>query len=203
MLTSEDDRIRFEHPLLASVIYGSASAERRRQLHKRLALLVSDPEERARHLALCTTEPDEEIAAELEAAAALAARRGAQQAAAELYSAAKRLTPSASEKELTSRGLGEAKALLAAGDVDGARKIASEAAGASAAGLRAEAELLLGDIDWIGGSWAGAIEHLEKPLRREPEDPALAARAYPKLVNYTALTTPLKRSSARSGPSRR
>jgi hypothetical protein len=36
VLTSEDGRIRFEHPLHASVIYGSASAERRRRLHKRL-----------------------------------------------------------------------------------------------------------------------------------------------------------------------
>jgi DNA-binding NarL/FixJ family response regulator len=185
VLTSDDERIRFQHPLLASVIYGSASAERRRQLHKRLALVVSDPEQRARHLALCTREPDEEVAAELEEAAALAARRGAQESAAELFSAAKRLTPPAREEELTSRGLGEAKALLAAGDVDGARKIASEAAGASAAGLRAEAELLLGDLDWISGSWAGAIEHLENALATEPEDPALAARAYPKLVNYT------------------
>ena len=74
---------------------------------------------------------------------------------------------------------------LAAGDVDSARKLASEAAGASAAGLRAEAELLLGDINWIGGSWSGAIEHLENALAAQPEDPALAARAYPKLVNYS------------------
>jgi DNA-binding CsgD family transcriptional regulator len=190
VLTSEDDRIRFEHPLLASAIYGSASAERRRQLHKRLALVVSDPEERARHLALCTREPDEEIAAQLEVAAALAARRGAQQAAAELFSAAKRLTPLARKEELTSRGLGEAKALLAAGDVGGARRIASEAAAASAAGLRAEAELLLGDLDWIGGAWAGAIEHLENALAAEPEDPALATRVYPKLVNYTVAHAP-------------
>jgi DNA-binding CsgD family transcriptional regulator len=190
VLTSEDDRIRFEHPLLASAIYGSASAERRRQLHKRLALVVSDPEERARHLALCTKEPDEEIAAQLEVAAALAARRGAQEAAAELFSAAKRLTPLAREEELTSRGLGEAKALLAAGDVGGARRIASEAAAASAAGLRAEAELLLGDLDWIGGAWAGAIEHLENALAAEPEDPALATRIYPKLVNYTVAHAP-------------
>ena len=185
VLASKDDRIRFEHPLLASVIYGSASAERRRQLHKRLALVVSDPEERARHLALCTTEPDEEIAAELEAGAALAAKRGAQEAAAELYSAAKRLTPPDREDELTRRGLGEAKALLAAGDIDGARKIASEAAATGAAGLRAEAELILGDLAWIGGSWAAAIEHLENALAAEPDDPALAARAYPKLVNYS------------------
>ena len=190
VLSSENERIRFEHPLLASVIYASASAERRRQLHKRLALVVSDLEERARHLALCTTEPEEEIAAELEAAAALAARRGAPEAAAELFSAAKRLTPLASKEKLTSRGLGEAKALLAAGDIDGARKLASEAAATSAAGLRAEAELILGDVDWIGGSWARAIEHLENAIAAEPEDPALAARAYPKLVNYTVAHAP-------------
>ena len=185
VLTSEEDRIRFQHPLLASVIYGSASAERRRQLHKRLALVVSDREERARHLALCTTEPDEEVAAELAAAGALAAKRGAPEAAAELYSAAKRLTPPVREVELTRRGLGEATALLAAGDVDGARKIASEAAGAGVAELRAEAELLLGDLDWIAGSWARATEHLENALAVQPEDPALVAYAYPKLVNYT------------------
>jgi DNA-binding NarL/FixJ family response regulator len=190
VLTSEDGRIRFEHPLLASVIYGSASGERRRQLHRRLALLVSDPEERARHLALCTTEPDEEIATELATAAALAARRGAPESAAELFSAARRLTPQGREEELTSRGLGEAKALLAAGDVGGARRIASEAAAASAAGLHPDAELLLGDIDWIGGSWAGAIEHLENALSAEPEDPTLAARAYPKLVNYSVAHAP-------------
>jgi tetratricopeptide (TPR) repeat protein len=199
VLASNDDRIRFEHPLLASVIYGSASAERRRQLHKRLALVVSDPEERARHLALCTTEPDEEIAAKLEAGAALAAKRGAQEAAAELYSAAKRLTPLDREDELTRRSLGEAKALLAAGDIDGARKIASEAAATSPAGLRAEAELLLGDLAWIGGSWAGAIEHLEYALAAEPDDPAFAARAYPKLVNYST-HDPTKEIERGAGP---
>ena len=37
MLTVEDNRLRFSHPLLASVIYRSASHERRRQLHRRLA----------------------------------------------------------------------------------------------------------------------------------------------------------------------
>ena len=190
VLTSEDDRIRFQHPLLASVIYGSASAERRRQLHMRLALLVSDPEERARHLALCTTEPAEEVAAEIAEAAALAARRGAPEAAAELFAAAKRLTPLAREEKLTSRGLGEAKALLAAGDISGARRIASEAAAASTAGLHAEAELVLGDLDWIGGSWASAIEHLENALAAKPADLALAARAYPKLVNYTVAHAP-------------
>ena len=77
VLTVEDNRIRFSHPLLASVIYRSASHERRRQLHRRLATVVTDTEQRARHLALSATEADPSIAAELEEAARQAARRGA------------------------------------------------------------------------------------------------------------------------------
>ena len=129
----------------------------------------------------------------------MAARRGAPEAAAELFSAAKRLTPPVREEELTSRGLGEAKALLAAGDVDGARKIASEAARASAAGLRAEQNS--SSVTSTGSAAPGRARSStwRTPLRR-PEDPALAARAYPKLVNYTTHAPP-KRSSARSGPS--
>ena len=93
VLTVEDSRIRFSHPLLASVIYRSASHERRRQLHRRLATVVTDTEQRARHLALSATEPDPTIAAELEEAARQAAGRGAQRAAAELFAASIRLTP--------------------------------------------------------------------------------------------------------------
>jgi hypothetical protein len=37
---------------------------------------------------------------------------------------------------------------------------------------RAEAELLVGDLDCIAGSWAGAIEHLENALVAEPEEAA-------------------------------
>ena len=40
VLVTERDRIRFTHPLLASAVYGSASHERRRQLHERLATVV-------------------------------------------------------------------------------------------------------------------------------------------------------------------
>ena len=82
VLLSERERVRFTHPLIASAVYGSASPERRRQLHERLAAVVSDTEQRARHLALSATEPDEEIAATLERAAQQAAARGAQRAAA-------------------------------------------------------------------------------------------------------------------------
>ena len=56
----------------------------RRDAHRRLAAVVADVEERARHLALATTEPDAAVAAALDAAAAHAAARGAAVAAAEL-----------------------------------------------------------------------------------------------------------------------
>ena len=105
MLTTEGGRVRFTHPLLASAIYGAASPERRRLMHARLSDVVGDPEERARHLALSTTEPGEAVAAELERAATRAATRGAQQAASELYAGARRLTPEGLTEELAAAGV--------------------------------------------------------------------------------------------------
>ena len=53
-----DGTIRFTHPLLASVVYHGVSADERRRAHGRLALVVADPLDRARHLALSTESPD-------------------------------------------------------------------------------------------------------------------------------------------------
>ena len=77
LIELDDDRIHFAHPLLASAAYGAADAAGRRQLHGRLAELVQDPEERARHLACSATGPNSMVAAALDDAAALAAARGA------------------------------------------------------------------------------------------------------------------------------
>ena len=88
-----DERIRFTHPLLASVVYTDAPPARRRTLHARLARVVDDPDERAGHLALAATGPDAEVAGALEAAARRARARGAPQVAAELWERAWRLTP--------------------------------------------------------------------------------------------------------------
>jgi hypothetical protein len=69
--------IRFTHPLLASVLYQSMSADERRRTHGRVAALVKDPLVRARHLALSTEGQAAEVASSLEEAAALANARGA------------------------------------------------------------------------------------------------------------------------------
>jgi DNA-binding CsgD family transcriptional regulator len=191
VLVLERDRVRFAHPLLASAIYASAPRERRRRLHERLAAVVDDPEERARHLALSATGPDETFAVAVEQAAEQAAKRGAQHAAAELFSASRRLTPDGRDEELTRRSLGEAAALLAAGDIEDARTLAAEAATSPAAPLCARALYLLGEIAWVSGSGAPR-QHFEAALAAAPGDRALAVRVYPKLVSFTTPHDPVR-----------
>ena len=89
----DDSRVRFAHPLLASICYEQAPLRKRRAVHRALAGAVTDPEERARHLALAAEGPDADAASELDSAAELAAARGATAAAAELSELAAALSP--------------------------------------------------------------------------------------------------------------
>src|SRR5581483_4606861 len=100
-----DARINFTHPLLASVLYSSATAASRRTLHLTLAGVVSEPEQRARHLALASEQADEDVAETLDAAAAHAAARGAPEAAVELAELACKLTPPDLRHEAAQRRL--------------------------------------------------------------------------------------------------
>jgi DNA-binding CsgD family transcriptional regulator len=88
----DDSRVRFLHPLLASICYERAPIWKRRAVHAALAAVVGDLEERARHLALAAEGPDAGVAAELDSAAEQAAARGAPAAAAELSELATQLT---------------------------------------------------------------------------------------------------------------
>ena len=89
----DGDRLRFMHPLFPLAVASRLTPDERRELHGRLAAVVDDVEQRARHLALATEGPDEEVAAALEAAAEAAAARGGSAAAAELYELAAARTP--------------------------------------------------------------------------------------------------------------
>jgi hypothetical protein len=62
-------RVGFTHPLLGSTVYAAATPQARRSVHRRLADLVVDREERARHLALATGGPHLQVAQALEEAA--------------------------------------------------------------------------------------------------------------------------------------
>ena len=92
VVESDESRIRFAHPLLASICYDQAPVWKRRAVHRALAGAVSDVEERARHLALAADGPDPEIASELDRAAEQAAARGAPATAGELSDLAAELT---------------------------------------------------------------------------------------------------------------
>jgi hypothetical protein len=86
-------RIQFAHPLFASAVYSTAAPAERRETHRALAAVVSDTEERARHLALGCDGKDDHVVAELAAAAQLAQQRGAPDSAAELLEPALRVAP--------------------------------------------------------------------------------------------------------------
>lgn len=91
VVTLDGNRVRFSHPLLASVIYNDAPVSTRRLAHRTLAGLETHPELRARHLALAAATGDEEIFAALDQAAESARARGAPAAAAELIDLAVKL----------------------------------------------------------------------------------------------------------------
>src|SRR5262249_4529770 len=63
LVVVDGDRVRPFHPLVAAMVKTRARPLERRRLHLELAGIVADEELRARHLALGTAAPDEEIAA--------------------------------------------------------------------------------------------------------------------------------------------
>ena len=69
MVELDGDCVRFTHPLLASAAYQGLDAIARRRLHRRLAEVVPDLDERVRHPALSTDAPDSDVARALEEAA--------------------------------------------------------------------------------------------------------------------------------------
>ncbi len=193
ILVTEHERIRFTHPLLASSVYGCASDGRRRQLHRRLAEVVTDAEERARHLAQGVTEADETLAAEIEQAARQLALRGANAAAAELFEASCRLTPADRREGLARRRLGQAAARLRTGDVEDARQLAESAVAAEdlPAALRAEGFELLASIEFEGGAARIAVEYLERALAAA-EDRDSRARLSTRLVLMSGIVDPVQ-----------
>ncbi len=110
------ERIRFRHPLLADAVASTVLPTKRRGMHRTLAAVVENEEQRARHLALAAEGPDGIVAARVDHAARLAAQRAAPEEAAELLELACRLTPPDEATELARRRLSLAEAVGRAGD---------------------------------------------------------------------------------------
>ncbi|MEU5216947.1 helix-turn-helix transcriptional regulator [Streptomyces sp. NPDC020807] len=90
---TEDGSVTFTAGLLPSTLVHDACWAERSAGHAALAEVVDDPVEAVRHRALATDSPDEELAAEVAAAADTARRRGNSALAAELALLAAESTP--------------------------------------------------------------------------------------------------------------
>ena len=180
----DQDSILFSHPLFASSVYATAGLGERRSLHRRLADLVPDSEERARHLALGAEGPDPDVAVALEAAAFRAHARGALATAAELSELARRLTPTDREEERHRRAIQAAGYAFKAGESGRAREVFEEALALAPAGARrAKALYGLGSLHVYDGNRRTAVELFRSALAEADDDLALRAQLEDRLAS--------------------
>jgi DNA-binding CsgD family transcriptional regulator len=181
IITGAREGIRFGHPLLAEAAAQDAPAGDVRDLHERLARSASDPEGRARHLALARGTPDPDVASALDRAAEAAAARGAAIDAAELRRLATAFT-AADDPARDARRVDEAEALFIAGDVGATRTLLDEIVpGLVDRELRLRALLLLATAAWYEDASAKAVPIAEQALAEAATDPAWQARIHARL----------------------
>lgn len=194
ILEVDGRRLRFTHPLLASIAYGDALPGQRRAAHRRLADAVSDAEERAHHLALGIEGPSAEVAHDLEEAARLAAGRGAPESAADLSEHAARLTPTDLADDRRRRLALAAEHHVAAGDPTRARTIL-EGLVASLGPGPVRADLLWRLADAVGDDLGLSIRLCEQALAEVGDSAPIEAQVHTALGVFTWLAGDLERSA--------
>jgi len=159
-LTAEG--VEFSHPLLRSVAYYTAAPARRRAAHRVLADVLADrdAERAAWQLAAAATGPDDAAAAALDAAAGLAARKGAPLAAAAAWVRAAELSGVAERR--SGRLAAAAEAALAGGDLDQARRLTEPLPGAEQPILRSRMLAVQGSLDLVAGRMTAAQRTLQE-----------------------------------------
>ena len=193
-----DSRVRFRHPLARSAVYGAATPELKRQVHRALAEATDprlDPDRRAWHLAEAAPGPDEEVAAELERAAGRALARGGLAAAAAFRERAAMLTPDVGRR--AQRALSAAQTKYEAGAIDDALRLIRVADVDGSDQLRhARVDLLRGQIAFTSDRGGDAPALLLKAARQlEAVDPALARATYLDALNAVRFAGPLARGT--------
>lgn len=179
VLEVDGERVRFTHPLIASIPYADLSVADRRALHARLAATVTDPEERARHAALGSDEPSSVVATALDTAARHARRRGSIEAAAELAELALSHTPAGDTDDRLRRTVDAAQYLFLLGDPSRARSLLAVGLDAAPPGpARVDALLLSASIaSWESGD-ATVARWCEQALVEAGADTLLLARSH-------------------------
>ncbi|GAA3229673.1 LuxR family transcriptional regulator [Dactylosporangium siamense] len=168
LLVIRGEHVRLAHPLIGAVARAEAPGAVRRHLHRILADLVVDAEERVRHRALGTLPPDAAIADELALVAEKTIHRGGPRAAAELAEQAWRFTPPA-DPGGDERLLAAADLHLQSGLVDaGAALLRPHVAALPPGPLRGRARLRLAQM-------SGVV------VLTQPEYEAILADADPQL----------------------
>jgi len=143
-------------------VYTAAPPAGRRDMHRRLAEIAADPEERARHIAQAAIRLDAETVAALDEGAVRARSRGAPAAAAELLELAIRLGADTAE-----RRIGLAQHHFDAGDPARARALLEKTVAELAPGrTRAEALWLLAVVRLHDDSYR------ESAIAKPPSRPA-------------------------------
>ncbi len=169
--------VRFNHPLLATAVLSGLSPAQLRSVHARAAYLATEPEQRARHLALAAAGPDAGVAADLDESAHQAQLRGAPVAAAELAELAAALTPPAAIDERVARTVHAAELLLSAGDVARAERLLSQSRDTEASDpVRARALQVSGQLAGRRHNWPAAVDRGLAALALAAGHPALKAR---------------------------
>lgn len=146
--------LELRHPLVRSAVYNAATSSRRRRVHAAIAEAMSaaqDLERRVWHRAAAAEDPDEDVAAALEAVAERAGQRGGQEAASAAAERAAELSPSPGNR--ARRRYAAARAAWLGGLPVRARGLVDAAlAEAEEPGLRADAARLRARIEWNIGS---------------------------------------------------
>jgi DNA-binding CsgD family transcriptional regulator len=168
VIAESGGRLRPSHPLLGSAAISRLPPLAKAALHRRLAQAVTDPEQRARHIALAASgEPDESVATALDEGTEAARSRGATRAAAELADRAVEFTPPTDVAASTRRRMTAAELYLQAGDHEQARACADAVwHTADAVNRRRALPLLVEATYWTRG--AQAAEQFVAPLVDDP-----------------------------------
>jgi DNA-binding CsgD family transcriptional regulator len=166
VITFDGDRIRFTHPLLTAGVYSAAAPGDRRGMHRRLAEIAADPEQRARHIAQAAVHLDAASVAALDEGAARARARGAPAAAAELLELAVQLGG-----DTAGRRIRLAQHHFDAGRPARARTLLEETVAGMAPGpSRADALRLLAMVRLHDDSYRESAAYLEQALAEAGPD---------------------------------
>jgi len=173
--------VDFTHPLFGSALYSSLPEATRRTLHRGLAAREVRLEERARHLALAASGPDEASADVLDRAAEAAGARGAAEGAVELKELALRLTPPGDAKSVVRREIELASRRYFAGDATGARQELERSLAPLPAGEdRAKVLLELASVAWNQQGGYEAMALISQALD-EATTPSLQAQIHSRV----------------------